>query len=639
MKQLISLLLISLISYTSTLAQDSKVYDIEETATNFLQKKYILAAVHPYYNYSTSYAYINRMRYENTFGEPLDDIKGTWRNFVPEVTMMSNPMENLDAFEYDIRSAMMMGIDGFKFEYRVYSAKAYKKNFAKVLSSYISVAEQKNIDFKFSIEVIMTRPLKYSSDNLFSDIKKDLNHLFQETKFSKKWMRTGNDKIIVFTKDPHHGIDEGINKKFLKEVRNNPAIIGQLGDKFDQLKEDLFAPVAFVYQISNIDNKISTPLILEHFAAVTTSRNTVRRKKNVQQLRALCKKHNREYIPTVFLEQQHTQLFSVEENKRLTENSEFAKSIPNKDTQFKASNHKQTSTFRRLMEDNITDDVHLINLSSWNLFDEGSHFAPEIHHSYGLGVLLNFYKNKWVGKTEQIDEEMIMTSYKNVLPGELNSNDNIKVNLLNRFYKKEALDSLEVLTLLKEEGSLYFNGKFIQNVPKGLHTTYVPLKQGNVEVQVKREGIQSLSFKSPKSVTGMNDRVDFTTYMLSNLDEKYSMMNHNLILNAEMSKMQNRFLLSQSKQELWKAAARERFSSDLEAIYEYGAIPEKFKTIKEKNYKKYKSSIKSLLDNFQYSVWLELEEKAKNNKGIEKLLMEEDETLKGYNMLDVLDFK
>ncbi|WP_044209190.1 hypothetical protein [Flammeovirga sp. OC4] len=600
---------------------------VQETADVFFPEKVVLALNHPYYNFSINDAYLKGMKYESTLGET--EVKKYYRTTVPQVSMMGNPMENSDSYEYEMRSAKLMGIDGFKFEFRPLGTDYYIKQFKKIFSAYVKVAEDKNIDFKFSIAVEMDRTQNIPVSYLLMKVENTLNELFKSTNYSKKWLRTGNNKVIVFTKFTQKVIDEGLEKKYTKQFLEDPSLMKKVADVYTSLKKGLHDDVAFVYQGDFIGNNRFMHQVLDHFPAIYTLRGIQSYEVGMDRLAEVCKKRNRPFIQSVYSDLQGANRHSVKTN-RIIQNT----NISDKETFVKAHNYKMTSDLRKLLEKGLKRDANMMFVSSWNYYDNGSHFAPELHHGYGLGLILKYYKNKWLDGNFESHEDMVFTSFKNYLPGELNQNNGVQIRFRNKEkYQLQDLDSVEVVTVLKEGGDVYFNEKYLGFAPKGIHTFYVEKEKGKMQVKVKREKNTVVDYTVPKQIIGKQDKTDFITYTFSNLDRSYAQLNQNIILDNEMHRMRNRFLISKDDEIKWRLAASKRFLDNLQAMYDYGSSSSKCLDMQEKNYKKYKQQIKEILPEFNYGIWLELEESAMNNEGIPIVEDNLNEALKGYNIL------
>ncbi|NLR93407.1 hypothetical protein [Flammeovirga agarivorans] len=625
--KILSTIILFLSTYFNIIAQTT----IQETADVFFPEKVVIALNHPYFNYAVNDAYLKGMKYETTFGE--DSFNGKYRTSVPHVSLMTNPMENKDAYEFEMRSAKLMGIDAFKFEFRPLGSDFYIRQFKKIFAAYVKVAEEKEIDFKFTIAVEMNRNKNIPVTHMMMKVEKNLNELFETTNFSKKWLRTGNGKVIVFTKFTQKVIDEGLVKLYSKQFVKDPSLMEKVADVYSSLRNKLKDDVAFVYQADVVGNNYFVNQVLDHFPAVYTARGIQTYEKGIDNLKRICKNRKRPFVQSVFSDGQGVQLYSKVNNKKVEEGSKYAQTVQNRDLYIKGNNYKMTGTLRKLLEKGVNRDADAFCVSSWNFYDAGSHFAPEIHHGYGPGLLLNYYKNQWKNGVTTTQDEMVMVSFKNYMTGGLNKNTGITVKVNSRFYKLPEMDSVEIVTVLNEQGEVYCNNEFVGTAPKGVYAFYVPKEKGDIHVRVKRGKESVINYLVPKNIQAAEENIDFLTYTFSNLDRKFASFSQEIILNNEIEQMRKRFLISRQDQIDWKMAATERFITNLEAIQKYGHDSEKYLSIQDKNYKKYKLQIKSILEDLHYEIWCELEESAQNNKGMLTLDDDVDDVLKGYNIL------
>ncbi|NME70438.1 hypothetical protein [Flammeovirga aprica] len=625
---LLQIILLFFTAQSALYAQDP----IQKTAEVFFPEKIVLAQNHPFFNYSVNDAFLKGMQYESIFSKT--DSKEYYRTTVPLVSLMSNPMENSDAYEFEMKSAKLMGIDGFQFELRPLGGEYYLSRFKKIFAEYIKVAEVKNIDFKFSIIIDMKRNKKVPVSLLLSKTESTLNELFKMTNYSKKWLRTGDNKVILFTKTPQKVIDQGLKKKYASAFIKNPNLILELAEVYHSLQKGLIDDVAFVYQADYVSNDVLTNQILDFFPAIYTLSSAQNYDKGISGLEALCRKRNRPFIQCVVPDMQSVKPYDISTKQKLPSGVEGTIKGRGENNYVKAHNYKMTSVLRDLLEKGVKRQADLLYVTSWNYYNRGSHFAPELHHGYGMGLLLKEYKNKWLKNQATLEEEAVIVSFKNFLPGEFNKNKGMKINFRNKEkYQIQDMDSVEVVTILKEKSGVYFNNQYLGIAPKGTHAFYVEKPKGKMEVKVKRARRTILQYSVPKEIDGKQTVTDFLTYTFSNLDENYARQNHDIILNNEMRMMRNRFLISNEDEKKWRKASSERFFDNLQAMYNYGIASNKYIEIQAKNYKKFKQQIKEILTEFNYGIWLELEESALKNQGIPMWEDNQNEALRGYNIL------
>lgn len=604
----------------------------------FFKKKMVIALNNPILHYSSDMAYLKGMRYETLMGQQEDKLNGRYRTQQPEIAFMLNPMLTEDALAYEIQAAKKMGIDGFKFPILVATNRYYTDRFIRIITQYVNTAEKRGIDFTFSIQLMLQRNKeKMTEEEMYLTMEKRLGELLKNTKYSSKWLRNNKEEIVIFTKETDDILDE-TNKLSVKEFVENPELFVQIKAVFDRLEASSGTEIAFVYESKFPFNVKYNSEILNHFSAVSQNKYTMAYKKGVVSLRELCKRKNKPFIQNVFPDQLSSQMVLKHNNRKVIENSSTSKKLDLKEVFVRTQCLKLSGTYRELLEDAVKNDVEMIDVSSWNYFDEGSHIAPEAHHGYGYGLLLKYYKQLWLNNDNvKADKEVLMTSYK-TYHSDFNKDTNVEVKYGVKFFEVGSEDSIEVVTLLNEPADVFCNGEYLGMAPAGVHAFYVEHRLGSVNVSVKRGSKQIMGYTTPKEIIDEPEKMDWMTYTFTNLDKETGLFFQNLALKYEMSHMHKRFLLSKEKQDKWISALNKKYINSKDAFYENGNNPEKFTSIIKKIDRKYKEEIKKLLDDFQYSIWLDLEHSAMTNEGVVNLYKPlEKDVMDGYNILEIDD--
>lgn len=611
----------------------------QETKSYF-QEKIVLAVNSPLLHYSSTMAYLRKMRYENLMGNEESNHKGRYRTYMPLVSNMVNPMTLEDAVAYEMLTAKKMGIDGFKFPIFISANENYVDKCIKIITAYVKTAEERNIDFKFALQVDFKR-----NQNNFTELKtyqktiQYLNSLYKETTYSPKWLRNSSDQIVLFTKTTFHIIDKSIRTKSLESFLNNPSTLIDIKEVFDKIKIEVGTDFSVVYEARfgadiNYNNKI-----LDYFPAIIQNQYSTNHSEYSNNINSASSSRNRPLFQVACPERIGSQLFLKENDKKIKEKHKNIDQITAKDVYIKGQNTKLTTTFRKSLESAIRNDVDLIDIYSWNSYDEGTHIAPEVHHRYGYSLLLRYYKHVWKNtEAFPFEKEVVITSYKAYHSKFLNST-NIEMNYKNSTYEEGSEDSIEIISILKEPAEIYCNGDFIGNAKVGLNTFNAPLQLGKVTITAERRNRKFINYQTKKEIVDFPERTDLLTYTFSNLDEEMDKYCLRITNNFEMIQMYNRFIISSSTRRLWKEALNEKYFDLSEALLKNGHKPEKYLPYKENVEKYYRNKVKKFIDEFQYDVWLEMEENAKTNPGIVNFNEPTKEVFNDYNILQVEDLK
>ncbi|AZQ60748.1 hypothetical protein EI427_00540 [Flammeovirga pectinis] len=616
MKQFLRLLTLVLLhlcfsTTTTTFAQT-------DLSLPLFNKKLVMARNQPLYNFSRDLGLLRAMKYDKLQGNDLDSLNGRYRTYTPMVSEMSNPMSLEESVEYEMRAAKEMGIDGFKFIFYVTGNRYYLDKFVKVINAYFKVANKENIDFKFSLVLINQKNKSFDENEIKRLLVYRISELFSSTDLSDNWLKTPDGRITLFTSKPELIIKDFWKFKGPKEYINDPSKIKRIAAAYMDVETGVGEKIAFIYNTSFPGSQIFTNQILDYFPAVSANIYAQVFQPNIKSLQKVCKKRGRVYIQEVFTDQVGSQLMVKETGKKINENSSLSKEVSYKNTMLLVPSIKQTTSYRNLLEESINRGADFISLSSWNCYDEGSQVSPEVHHGFSYGILLKYYKEIWQkGKSASI-KETAMVSYKQYSKASMASGG-IELRKGMEYSPFEELDSIEVITILNAKADIYCNGNYLGAGKVGINVNYAPLEMGIVKVSVKRGGSTILKIETVKPIVKSPTRTDWQTNSYSTQDHVMLNVMQNLILDKEMENMKRRFLIDASQQSLWRLAAHEKFTTNIKNIQKYGDQPEKYQQLALKSKKEYRASVEKILTEFDYKVWIDMEDEAEKNVGITDL--------------------
>ncbi|MBB6463094.1 glycoside hydrolase family 71/99 protein [Flammeovirga kamogawensis] len=590
----------------------------DDLSLPLFNKKMVMARNQPLYNFSKDLGLLSAMKYDKLQGDDLDSLNGRYRTYTPMVSEMANPMSLEESVEYEMRAAKKMGIDGFKFIFYVAGNRYYIDKFVHVINAYFKVAKKENIDFKFSLALINAKNKSFRDNEIQRLLVYRISELFSSTDLSDNWLKSPDGRIILFTQKPNFIIKDFWGIKDPKQFVNDPSKMKRIGDAYKDVAAKVGERIAFVYETSHPGSPAITNQILDNFPAVSANIYGQVYQPNISSLQKVCKSRGREYIQEVFADLVGSQLMVKETGKKINENSPLSKKISYKNTFLLVPGIKLTTSYRNLLEESINREADFISLSSWNCYDEGSQVSPEVHHGFSYGILLKYYKKIWQKGTSASVEETAMVSYKQYPVASMEAGQ-IELRKGMNYSSYEELDSIEVITILNSEADIYCNGNFLASGKAGINVNYAPLKMGTVKVTVKRGGSTILKIDTEKPIVKTPLRTDWQTNSYSTQDHVMLSVMQNLILDKEMENMKRRFLIDASQQSLWRLAAHEKFKTNIQNIQKYGDQPEKYKQLSEKAKKEYRASVEKILSEFDYQIWIDMEDEAEKNVGITDL--------------------
>ncbi|MBB6463093.1 glycoside hydrolase family 71/99 protein [Flammeovirga kamogawensis] len=607
MKKLLHLFLFLFFSFT-IVAQPNN----SELNLPLFSKKLVMAECQPVYNFSKDLGLLSEMKYEDLQGKGLDKLRGKYKTYTPMVSEMFNPMSLEESVAFEMLTAKSMGIDGFKFTIFINGNKHYIDKFVKIIETYFKVAEQRNIDFKFTLNLMFYKQKNFPASRLKKVATDRLLEMFEKTDHSNYWLKSPDGRVVIFTLRPECISEVGWNAKDINSYLNDPSIIKNIAQEFEDIRLNVREKIAFVYSTPFPENEILTNMILDYFPAVSTTSH--QQSRNIEPVRQVCKERNRPFLQEVITDHLGSQLYSKISNKTIRPNSKKAKEINFKDTYTVSQSFKLTATYRDLLNKAVERDASLILLSSWNKYSIGSHISPEVHHGFSYGILLKYYKDLWYNE-DPIKNEIAIVSYKQYSINQMGYGG-VEIRPTLEFKPLIESDSIEVISILKAPADIYCNGHFLGEGKAGLNVHYAPLEVGEVKVLVKRNKAVILKLNANKEIVESPRRTDWLTNSYSTQDEKLSRAFQNIILDQEMANMRKRFLLDEKQQTKWRLAASTKFTTNIKNIQKYGDRPSKVADLKSKTKSEYREVISTILSEFDYQVWVDMEDEAEKNRGI-----------------------
>lgn len=618
----LSVIVLILSSFTfSAYSQDTS------TTSSFFNKKRVVATYNINNILGDEYSGLQAYKYDYTLGKKSKSYKNKYKTSVSETSLQVNLLQLRDAIEVELRSAQMYGIDVFKIKYNIWGDAKYKSSFKEVLVLTLKVAEEKNIDFNFCLDVYFPKNKddKYTKEILFSKLSNDLGEIYGSTNMSKKWLRNAQNKLVLFTSNTRNiatYFKSDVPKKF------NKTDIKKISAFFEDLNLKNNLNTVPVYHVQPSSNKVYTEII-NHFEAVTHSLNYLKDIEKYQSFKAKFVNKDIKFFPHLSLSYMSNEFIKKENNKKV----KIGKKQPIDTTYLLNHNPSGTKKFRDLLDISLSSEIELMSLSSWNIYNLSTNINPEIHNGYALSSVLSYYINRWNGKKNPIEEEMTYVAFRNLNVDEMNHKEKFTVRNKNNNYEGESM--IEVVTLLSSPAQVYFNNKYLGLAKEGFDNFYIKKEtETTINVKIKREGKKVIDYTSPKTFTGHKYKFDPLMYITSSIDHKKSLELSDIILDLELTNMKVRFLLSAEGKAIWKEAAQEFFMINRKSILEHGDNPIKYLKMRDKNYEKFKLQVKKVLNEFEYNIWVDLENDRINEKGLEEEVEEEIGAMKGYNILD-----
>ncbi|MBI3883486.1 MAG: hypothetical protein HY305_04530 [Sphingobacteriales bacterium] len=362
------------------------------------------------------------------------------------------------AVEFEMRSAMKAGIDGFQFYYVLGN-----NSWDDIIKAYFRVADAKNLDY---------------------------------------WLRTPDGRMIMYL---WYG-------EKLATIPANPAYADAfyVARAFRKLGNAIGEKIACVLAINDVISNTDLDAYLDYLPAVWLWTGGYTVANMDASIAAKCAARNRAYTGSVFNDFYTSKVLAPGTWDIQSVSAAVAAGIKNIERKHMVVGLSET--FRKQLEFAVSKNVPIINVITWNDYPEGHHMAPEVNHNYGFAVLLNHYKNIWKGQASPYNNRDVAIAffkkYKNgVVP------DPYKINSINigSSTSSNYEDSIEVVTIMTSPGQLVVNGKTV-TVPAGLTSTRFPYIAGAVKVSIYRNGVLTKDFTTPEWITNNPVRTDRLTY-------------------------------------------------------------------------------------------------------------------------------
>lgn len=429
---------------------------------------------------------------------PSASIGGLTQVNVMHSFMSDSSLEAAVAFE--MKAAKRCGIDGFQFYYTLNN-----KWWDKIIEAYFKVADENNIDFKFTF--CFSHPQNGKVENIkLIEYASRVNAIMEHVgRGNRHWLRTPDGRLIVYMwygeqiADIPYDNMEGHPQEYYY-ARAYAKLANAVGERF-----------ACMY---SINEKVSTSQlhkILDYFPTVWLWTGAYMYDGFDERVAQVCTKRGRQFTQSAFSDF-YTSKVLKPGTWNMVGSAVEAASIGCSGLERKYMIMGLSETFRNQLEFAVKKNVAAINVLTWNDYPEGHHLAPEVNHNFGFSVLLKYYKSIWENTpSPYADRDVAIAFFKKYKSTISPSPYNISIVSLGKTTKLNIEDSIEVVTILPSAAQLQVNGEVV-NIPAGIKSTRFTYRTGAVKVAVMRDNKVSKSFTTPEWITDKPLRTDRITY-------------------------------------------------------------------------------------------------------------------------------
>ncbi|NME70625.1 hypothetical protein [Flammeovirga aprica] len=527
--------------------------------------------------------------------------------YYPVIADLANQMSLKDAVDFEMQSAMKMGIDGFSFVYMISENYSFYQRFNEIIEAYFEVAEEKNYPFSFNI-TLKFEPTRQFSERI-PDAQEVLNY-FSTNKYSasKHWHKENGKKVIVFSK-----VKNLIEKEeFKKMEKQNDQIINfqPLFERINAVNASTGNQFNIIYTCIWPGRKKEIVDVGKHYDHIRIEALHMSNTALVERFSKLLEESNKVFAHSIYHEQISSYFVEKSTNKKRPNGFVKKHNLPIDQVYKEYDNLSLSKGLRLGFEQAQKYKAPILFLNSWNMFIEGNHIRPDYHHGYGLSELIKVLTQQWKG--QEMDEAMFFIYRKKSLVDKKMLEYKVRKQYGDPNYGR---DSIEIITSTKKVSALYVNNKLLKSVNPGLQVTTIPYQDGKINVALKREKNIIASITPLNEIRLLKNRSEPTVVYRSSHDQKYLEEMYDLLAQNEVSFYDMRFLLPHEKKEEWKAYEKERMSLFIKVLSLYEYDKSLFEVTNYKNTLKYEKKIGKLLSDEYYRVWKDLQrEKLKYQK-------------------------
>jgi hypothetical protein len=404
--------------------------------------------------------------------------------------------------EFEMRTAMKCGIDGFQFYYPL----RQRGPDDDIIIAYFKVADRLKLDFKLTL--CPSHPSELTEEERIAEYARRMNYIFNAVGHDNShWLRTPDGRLILYLWYGEQIADIPTDPKGLPRMFYAARAYKKLSQKVDEN----FACIV------TINHKISDAEIgeyLDYFPAVWMWTLPYTDAYVGKKVAEACKERKRTFTGSTFSD------FYTSKVLRTGTWDMFDYAIDAATAGMKKIERKGIITnlsenYRNLLKFAIDEDVPIINIITWNDYPEGHHLAPEINHNYGFSVLLKYYKALWKGEpSPYAGRDVAIVFFKKYRHDLVPVPYNVPIVYIEQSMDPAAEDSIEVVTLLKAPAELTVNHAKVQ-VGSGIISTRFSQVPGRVSVSVSRKGMTVIDFVTPEGITDKPYRTDRLIYCFS----------------------------------------------------------------------------------------------------------------------------
>ena len=424
----------------------------------------------------------------------------------------------VEAAAFHQKAAVLAGIDGFQFYYPVGTDSSFLLRINKFIVAHFKAAEKYKTGMKFCV-CISHPPAKMPEDEKIEVIAQAMRDLYVSVGVDNpSWLKTPDGRHIHYTwaGDSLHTVQPGETGPKMKYVAY----------AYEKLAERSGAPAAFI-PTGDTTTPEAIKERLEWFPAYWDFAENKRRPESRDIYKQICQEKGRTFTHTVYCDFYCSKIYPIN-TKRFNMYHNRKDVIPLKasDVQRDMQYLGVAELYFKQLSEIPKYDPQIINVTTWNDYPEGHHMAPEINHNFGFWVLLNHYKNIWLGTPEKNKRQWMVLAYKKYRSDCIPEPHFVRYLQmhpdLDLLAKPEDDDFINLFAYFRKPVFVYINGERVGKVsPKKVSMFKVPTKPGKVHVEAKSGAETVMELEPPEPITDKPFRTDRLTYCYSTEFDRY----------------------------------------------------------------------------------------------------------------------
>lgn len=422
--------------------------------------------------------------------------------------------------EFEIRTAMELGIDGFQFFYplnRPEVLKGYNEN----IKAFFRAVERMDVNFKLTVCLCLAEQSMPEKQKIrwWGDAFKDL---LSEKAWQDIWLKTPDGRHIVY-----QWIGDGLTDDAfgIGDILKDASLVRKDAEAYERLADYCGIEAAYVYHVRWWMLKHTDVMdeLLKYYPAFWSFIPINSRYGDQWDAFAVkCKAAARTYTASICPDFYTSKLF-----RKKTEilydriwKLEDALALGVEGMWRWVFVSGLSGELRASAERAIRFDVPIINVTTWNDYPEGHQICPDINHNFAFALLLKAYRNIWQGHSERNDRDIGMVFYKkypssakpSLADFEVRSEENIPLS---------EEDYIEAVTILQQPARLFLNGNDLGDVPAGISVKRIATRPGPVRLKAVRDDQILFDITASEWITAEPYRTDRSTVGYSSEYDRY----------------------------------------------------------------------------------------------------------------------